>query len=265
MTEPGIVFLMYHELELPMRPLCQAEPGYVRYILTQESFRSQMRWLVQNGWRGLRVGEALAYPSEKSVAITFDDGCETDLIAAAPILKENGLLATFYVTAGFLSNSGYMSSAQLRELHALGFEIGCHSMTHAYLDDLDPPALRREIFDARKKLEDITGGKIEHFSCPGGRYDERTRNLVREAGYRSMATSRTRANSPATDPYSLGRIAILRDTNVDSFGRVCRAESLWQMRLGENLRDAAKRVMGNTTYDRFRSFLLRPPRPTNYG
>jgi peptidoglycan/xylan/chitin deacetylase (PgdA/CDA1 family) len=259
MAEPGIVFLMYHELELPARPLCQSEPGYVRYILPEESFRSRINWLVQNGWRGLSVGGAVGYPPGKSVAITFDDGSETDLIAAAPVLKENGLNATFYVTAGFVDNSGYMSSAQLRELHALGFEIGCHSMTHAYLDDLDQPALHREIVDAGKKLEDILGDKIEHFSCPGGRYDERTRDLVREAGYRSMATSRAHANSAATSPYSLGRVAMMRGTDVVTFGRVCRAEGLWQMRLGENLRGAAKRVMGNPTYDRFRSFLLRQP------
>jgi peptidoglycan/xylan/chitin deacetylase (PgdA/CDA1 family) len=257
MAEPGIVFLMYHELELPARPLCQSEPGYVRYILTQASFRSRINWLIQNGWRGLSVGAAVACPPGKSVAITFDDGSETDLIAAAPVLKENGLNATFYVTAGFVDNSGYMSSAQVRELHALGFEIGCHSMTHAYLDDLAQPALHREIFDAGKKLEDIIGKKIEHFSCPGGRYDDRTGDLVREAGYRSMATSRAHANSSATNPYSLGRVAMMRGTDVVTFGRVCRAEGLWQMRLGENLRRAAAQVMGNATYDRCRKLLLR--------
>jgi peptidoglycan/xylan/chitin deacetylase (PgdA/CDA1 family) len=257
MASPGIVFLMYHELELPGRPLCQSERGYVRYILPQESFRTQMSWLAQNGWRGLSVGEALAYPPGKSVAITFDDGCETDLITAAAILKENGLNATFYVTAGFVGKPGYMSSAQLRQLHGLGFEIGCHSMTHAYLDDLDPPGLRREIFEAGKKLENMIGGKIEHFSCPGGRYDKRTSNLAREAGYRSLATSRTHANSPATSPYLLGRVAVLRGTSEATFAGICTAELLWQMRLGESLRGAAKRAMGNTLYDRLRTLLLR--------
>ncbi|MGA8220583.1 MAG: polysaccharide deacetylase family protein [Candidatus Acidiferrales bacterium] len=256
MARAGIVFLMYHELELPARTLCHSEPGYVRYILSVEAFRSQMEWLVQNGWRGLSVGEALSYPAGRSVAITFDDGSETDVIAVAPLLKENGLNATFYVTAGFVGNSGYMSSAQVRELHALGFEIGCHSMTHAYLDDLDQAALRREIIDAGKKLEDIVGAKIEHFSCPGGRYNDRTPHLVREAGYRSMATSGVHVNSSATNPYCLGRVAILRDTSVDAFGRFCSADGLWQMRLGETVRGAAKRAMGNTVYDRFRGFLL---------
>jgi peptidoglycan/xylan/chitin deacetylase (PgdA/CDA1 family) len=259
MTQRGIVFLMYHELEVQGRPLCQSEQGYVRYILSRESFRSQMNWVKRNGWRGLSVSEALNYPSGNSVAITFDDGCETDLIAAAPILKENGLNATFYVTAGFIGNPGHLSSAQLQQLHAFGFEIGCHSMTHAYLDDLDRSGLRREIRDAGKKLEDMIGGKIEHFSCPGGRYDDRTQDVAREAGYRSLATSRAHANFPATNPFSLGRVAVLRGTDEVTFERICTAETLWQIRLGESLRGAAKQVMGNSLYDRCRNLLLRHP------
>ena len=252
----GIVFLMYHELELPGRPLCQSEPGYIRYVLSLESFRSQLAWLVRNGWLGLSVGAALRYPSGKSVALTFDDGCETDLIAVAPLLTENGFNATFYITAGFVGTPGHLSSAQLLQLHDCGFEIGCHSMTHPYLDDLDQAALRREFVDAGKKLEDTIGAKVEHFSCPGGRYDDRTSAQAREAGYRSLATSQAHANSPATDPFSLGRVAIMRDTDNSTFSRVCSGTGLWKTRLGESVRGAARSALGNSLYDRVRSRLL---------
>ena len=56
------VFLMYHEIELPGRPLCQSDPGYVRYILPLETFRRQMAWIKESGWQGLNVGEALRHP-----------------------------------------------------------------------------------------------------------------------------------------------------------------------------------------------------------
>ena len=62
MSQPRIVFLMYHELELAGRALCQSEPGYARYILPVESFRRQMEWLKQSGFHGLNVSQALAYP-----------------------------------------------------------------------------------------------------------------------------------------------------------------------------------------------------------
>ena len=77
MAASRIVFLMYHELELASRKLCQSEPGYVRYILPLETFRVQMAWMKKSGWRGLNVAEALRYPAQPSVCITFADGCET--------------------------------------------------------------------------------------------------------------------------------------------------------------------------------------------
>jgi peptidoglycan/xylan/chitin deacetylase (PgdA/CDA1 family) len=252
-----IVFLMYHELELPGRPLVQSEPGYVRYILLDTTFRAHVKWLRDNGWRGLSVSEALLYPAEKSVVITFDDGCETDLIVAAPLLREAGFHATFYVSAGFLDKPGYMSTFQLRELHDAGFEIGCHSMTHAYLNDLSPQELQVEIVDAKKKLQDITGNEIEHFSCPGGRYDQRALSIAKQSGYRSVANSRVHANSSSTDPYVLGRVAIMRDTSVSTLARICTGEDLWKIRLRDSLRGIVRKAMGNALYDVVRTSLLR--------
>ncbi len=109
MVPSRIVFLMYHELELPGRALVQSEPGYVRYILPADTFRSHLQWMKASNFRGLNVSEALQYPAGPSVCITFDDGCETDLITAAPILQEYGFRATFYLTAGFLGTSGYLT------------------------------------------------------------------------------------------------------------------------------------------------------------
>jgi peptidoglycan/xylan/chitin deacetylase (PgdA/CDA1 family) len=256
MAGPRIVFLMYHELELPGRPLCHSEPGYMRYIVSKSSFESQMDWLQQNGWRGLSVSEALNYPAGNSVAITFDDGSETDLIAAAPLLKEKGSHATFYVTTGFLGKPGYLSPAQLRELSAHGFEIGCHSMTHAYLDDLDQTELRREISNAGRSLEDLIGKRVEHFSCPGGRYSAKALATAREAGYGSVATSHSRVNSLSTDPYQLGRVAIMRKFRTDYFSKICTGEAVRNMRMAEFTRDAARTLLGNKHYDRLRARLL---------
>lgn len=261
MVQPGIVALMYHELELPGRRLCQSDPGYARYVVREKTFAAQMTWLRTLHWRGLSVGEALNAGQEKAVIITFDDGCETDLIAAVPVLKRNAFNATFYITAGFLNRPGFMNSSQLQELHALGFEIGCHSMTHAYLDDLDEGGLHREIIDAKRSLEDLIGATVDHFSCPGGRYNNRTLAVARQAGYRSFATSRLIANFPSANSFLLGRVAILRDPDdrgfdEKTFERICTAEALPGMRLGGVAREAAKKIMGNHLYDRLRTVLL---------
>jgi peptidoglycan/xylan/chitin deacetylase (PgdA/CDA1 family) len=251
-----ITFLMYHELELPGRDLCQPEPGYRRYVLVAADFERQMRHLKDAGYRGTSVSEALKFSQGKQVAITFDDGSETDLITAAPILSTLGFGATFFVTSGFLGRRGNLTGAQLRELGALGFEIGCHSMTHPYLPDLDVPGLQREIVDPKRQLEQILGRPVEHFSCPGGRYDQRVMEVVRQAGYRTMSTSETRMNSPQTDLYSLGRVAILRDASPKHLAKIASGSGLWKMNLGQSLRDSAKNILGNKVYDRLRAGAL---------
>jgi peptidoglycan/xylan/chitin deacetylase (PgdA/CDA1 family) len=255
--ESEIVYLMYHELETSGRPLCQTEAGYVRYILAAADFRVQMQWLKDADWQGVSVSQALTFPAKPGVTITFDDGCETDLLMAAPILKEFGFGATFYVTTGLVGTRGYLSASQVRELHDLGLEIGCHSMTHAYLPDLDDARLHAEVAGAKGKLEQILGQPVEHFSCPGGRYDQRVKDVARTAGYRTVATSQTHANSPSSDPFELGRVAVMRDTGLRTFAAWCQGRGLWHLTVRDSLRHGAKRILGNSFYDRIRATVLR--------
>jgi peptidoglycan/xylan/chitin deacetylase (PgdA/CDA1 family) len=247
---------MYHEIELPGRPMCQGEPGYVRYVVKASAFQSQLRWLKENGWRGLSVGQALAAERDRDIVITFDDGCETDLIVAAPLLRELGYNATFYLTVGFLGNRGFLSEAQVRELSDQGFEIGCHSMTHPYLSDLSAKELHHEIVDAKKSLENITRRPVDHFSCPGGRWDKRVVEVARTAGYRSLTTSQMVRNSPRSDPFGLGRVVVMRETDEANFQRLCHGHGLWCRRLQDSTRAFARQILGNRIYDRLRARLL---------
>ncbi len=261
MPKNSIVYLMYHELEVPGRCLCQSEPGYARYVLLEPNFRTQMDHLRSNGWQGLSVGQALAFPVGRSVTITFDDGCETDLLAAAPILQLAGFNATFFVTCGRLGKPGYLALKQLKELSEQGFEIGCHSMTHAYLTDLDESGLRHEISDAKLQLEQIVGKPVDHFSCPGGRCDYRVVTMARAAGYRTVATSRIQANSRSTDVFALGRVAMLRDVPLSEFAAICEGGPLPRMRAQSAFREAARQILGNYLYDRVRAALLHRTNP----
>jgi peptidoglycan/xylan/chitin deacetylase (PgdA/CDA1 family) len=255
MPKDSIVFLMYHELEILGRPLCQSEPGYARYVLPDSDFRAQMDHLKGHGWQGLSLGQALQFAEGPNVTITFDDGCETDLLAAAPILQQAGFNATFFITVGRLGKPGYLSKAQVKELSE-GFEIGSHSMTHAYLTDLDESGLRHEICDSKLQLEQIIGKPVDHFSCPGGRCDQQVVAVARAAGYKTLATSRIQANSRKTDLFALGRVAILRGIPLSTFAALCAGRSLSRMRLQSMFRGAARQILGNSFYDRVRATLL---------
>jgi peptidoglycan/xylan/chitin deacetylase (PgdA/CDA1 family) len=71
------------------------------------AFRKQLEELAR-AFRVMDLGEAVRrfladgrWP-ERGLAITFDDGYRNNLDVAAPILRELGLPATFFVTAGFI-------------------------------------------------------------------------------------------------------------------------------------------------------------------
>ena len=258
MPASGTVCLMYHEIELPGRELCDPDPGYAKYAVGINDFREQMQFLKDSGKPGINISQMLSNPGN-GVALSFDDGCETDLITAAPILEEFGFQATFYITVGFVGKRGFMSRQQLRELAETGAEIGCHSMTHAYLTDLSDAALEDEIGGAKKKLEDIVGRSVNHFSCPGGRWDERVIQAAKEAGYASVATSQIGLNSPQTDPFALRRVAITQGVTLGELQALCAGSGLWGKGLKDRGLALAKRVLGNGAYNRVRAVLLRNP------
>ena len=249
---------MYHEIERQGRALAQAEPGYVRYVVREAEFHAQLDRLGILEFRGFSVSEGLSRDgSPQGVVITFDDGCETDLAVAAPDLKSRDFNATFYLVAGLLGQKGYLSTGQARELAEMGFEIGCHSMTHAYLTELAADELQAEIVKAKERLEQIIGRPVEHLSCPGGRWNQRVADLARESGYKSVSTSRIGANSPDSNPFHLKRVAILRETSAATFSRICRGQGLMPMSVAQSIRSAVQLVLGNSTYDRLRGALLR--------
>jgi peptidoglycan/xylan/chitin deacetylase (PgdA/CDA1 family) len=257
MDSAGIVFLMYHELGQPGRSTCHPEAGYLRYVVPASDFQQHMERLASEGWRGQKVTQCINAFREKTVCITFDDGCETDLTLAAPLLNRLGFGATSYITVEYLGRPGYMSQAQARELHAAGVEIGCHSLTHPYLTDIDDERLREETRTAKDRLEQIAGVRVDHFSCPGGRWDARVIHAVKQAGFRTMATSRTGVNFSSTNPFTLARVAILNGINSDALLRISEGKGLMTTRVKEQARDAIKRILGNAVYDSLRGLIVR--------
>jgi len=257
MGKSGAVYLMYHEIEGPGRPLTQFDPGYVRYAVSAADFERQMQWLKSISWRGVCVSESLAFAAAPHVALTFDDGCETDLSVAAPILKQLNFSATFYITVGWVGKPGHLSAAQVRDLCHLGFEIGCHSMTHAYLAGVPASQLSDEIALAKLRLQQITGCRVNHFSCPGGRCDRRVVQMAKDAGYLSVATSRVAVNREGRDSFALGRIAVMRTTSMPAFQQICRGRGLWKQQLRQLARTAARTILRDTAYDRMRSAVLK--------
>ena len=255
-------FLMYHELERPGRPLCSIDPGYVTYVLPESVFARQLAWLHEHGLKGVSVSDAHAsgFDASGRVAITFDDGCESDWIVAAPLLSQRGFGGTFYVVSTWVGRRrGYATVEQLRQLAAAGFEIGSHSATHAMLTDVSPAGLRREIAESKRALEDMLGLPIRHFSCPGGRWTRRAALVARDAGYDTMATSRVGSNDARTGLFALRRCALQRHQPHALFETFCSGTGLWRAVARDRVLAGAKALLGTRLYAGLRSRALGGP------
>lgn len=60
----------------------------------------------------------------------------------------------------------YLTSDQIRQLHAEGFVIGCHTRSHHKLLRLSPAQQEIEIVESAQVVADITGQEIVPFSFP---------------------------------------------------------------------------------------------------
>src|SRR5215472_16007149 len=68
----------------------------------------------------------------KLIVLTFDDAVKSHRTFVAPMLKELGFGATFFVTHKWMDDpTNFMSWSDIAEIDQMGFEIGNHSWTHS--------------------------------------------------------------------------------------------------------------------------------------
>lgn len=147
---------------------------------------------------------AQARAAETVVTISFDDGRDSQLLAA-DILEGHGMRGTFYAVSGRVDTQARsMTSTELRGLAAEGHEIGGHSTNHdTALDQLDGDALRAEVCDNREDLLAMDVGPISSFAYPYGAYDAEVLAMVEECGYTSgRSAGNTRTTTCTTCPYA---------------------------------------------------------------
>ena len=80
----------------------------------------------------LAIGATTAPVPDKLVVLTFDDAVKSHRTFVAPLLKELGFGATFFVTHAWMNDpTNFMTWEEIGEIHEMGFEIGNHSWTHS--------------------------------------------------------------------------------------------------------------------------------------
>jgi peptidoglycan/xylan/chitin deacetylase (PgdA/CDA1 family) len=164
----------------------------------------QLRALVERGYVGATFHEALTAPrSERTLAVTFDDGFRSVASRAAPIMSDLGLVGTVFVVTGYLAGDRplawagtdhWLGSEHEPELEPLspveldglveaGWEIGSHTRTHPRLTRLDDASLAAELRGSRERCERRLGRPCLSLAYPYGDVDERVVAAARDAGY----------------------------------------------------------------------------------
>jgi peptidoglycan/xylan/chitin deacetylase (PgdA/CDA1 family) len=190
--------LMYHRFG-------SAIDGDPELWIDPDRFAAQLQWLrerrfrtlsLAEAWRHLRAGRA----PKRAVLLTIDDGFASDLETAAPILERAGARAAVFVASDLLGQTVELThptaartrtsagtiadAAGLRRWLALGFDVGCHSASHADLTALASADLEREVMWSRQRLSAALDHPVEDFCYPFAHHDPAARTAVAAAGYR---------------------------------------------------------------------------------
>ena len=197
--------------------------------VSKQRFRAMIRNLRQH-YRPISLSELLdslehgrIWPA-RTVVVTFDDGYRDNYEHSAPILAEYEVPATFFVAVDAIGTERvmpwdehlkgrvpWMNWSQVRELHAQGFEIGSHTLTHPDLGQVRGPRAWEEISKSKTKLEDALGAGVSLFAYPFGgerNFCEENRELVRQAGYRCCCSALPGFVTLISDPFNLRRISV---------------------------------------------------------
>ena len=83
-----------------------------------------------------------------------------------------------------------MTWDEVKALDEAGMRVGCHTLTHPYLQRIrDDESLQREILGSKQTIERHIGKPITSFAYPFGQYNERVVSFVREAGFTSARST----------------------------------------------------------------------------
>lgn len=102
-----------------------------------------------------------------------------------------------------------LTSAQVKELHAGGMQIGAHTVSHPILARTDLPEARREITSSKLFLEQLLQTRIGLFAYPNGKpgndYLPEHATLVRELGFDAAVSTAWGVADHRTDPFQIPR------------------------------------------------------------
>jgi peptidoglycan/xylan/chitin deacetylase (PgdA/CDA1 family) len=194
-------------------------------------FDQQMRYLKENGYRVISLGELLNFLKyrqalpKRSVAITIDDGYSSAYDIAYPILKRYGFTATLFIYTDFVGGGRIaINWDQLREMKSDGFEVGSHTLSHCDLtkkregedDQAYMERIKKELLVSKQIIDKELDQDTSYLAFPYGVYNQRVLRICDQAGYEIGFSVKGGGNPFFADPLALKRDQVLK-RDIQSF------------------------------------------------
>ena len=128
--------------------------------------------------------EPIDSDTKKVALLTIDDAPDRYSLDMAKKLKELNASAIFFVNGHLLESKE--KQKVLKQIYDMGFEIGNHTYSHAYLTDLDEEKQKEEIIKVNDMVENITGERPRFFRAPFGQNTDYSKQIAKEENMQLM-------------------------------------------------------------------------------
>ncbi|MBA3723671.1 MAG: polysaccharide deacetylase family protein [Candidatus Levybacteria bacterium] len=162
--------------------------------------------------------------TKPSAVLTFDDGYK-DILIMKDFFKKHNITPVLFVLTNTkrpnLKELGtkrpFLTKRDMQSLIKAGWEIGCHSATHANLATLSDKELKEEIVTSKKSLENDLGITIKYFAYPRGKYNATVARMVQRAKYTMALTMDDGFINTQSNRFTLPRVGVDRTHTFAEF------------------------------------------------
>jgi peptidoglycan/xylan/chitin deacetylase (PgdA/CDA1 family) len=234
MNKNGIAVLMYHGIVSDENDI--SNPIHI----SKKTFEEQMAWLYENKYRTITLNEMLQFFERKQippkcVVLTFDDGYQSLLTNATPVLKSFNLFATLFLMTGAIGEKSYtifnsqnssfpendppLNWSQLKDMTNACWNIEAHSRNHYIHNIISQDLLEKEMRGSKEDIEYHIHKKVEFYCYPCGSYNTNCLKLLKKLGYKAAFSVHPGLANWNSDLRRLPRVEINQHTNLECFKR----------------------------------------------
>lgn len=182
-----LIILNYHRITCPNDFI---DPKFQSFTLDVTDFKSHLLMIRSLGIPVYDWRNPLQNTDGLQVALTFDDGHDSDREIVLPLLESYGWNACFFPVTAMLNAENKLDRKDICELIRSGHVIGSHTVTHRPLSQLNQQELKDELFRSKDELEQLTGTGINYLSLPYGLSNQQVVQMAMQAGYRKLFGTR---------------------------------------------------------------------------